>query len=1063
MRSRARAGALVAAAAWLAAAIVRAAGGVQVPASPAPIVFNRDIRPILSNNCFACHGPDEQGRKTKFHFDTKDGMFLEAGVIIPGNAAQSLLYQHITDPDPTQHMPPPDSGYGLTPKQIDLLKRWIDEGAKWDSHWAYSPPARPGIPDVRRADWAKTPIDRFILARLEREGLAPSPEADKVTLLRRLTYDLTGLPPTPREVDAFLADRSPDAYEKRVDAMLASPRYGERMAMPWLDAARYADSHGYHIDSLRGMWPWRDWVIEAFNRNLPYDQFVIQQIAGDLLPNATREQKIASGFNRNHMINFEGGAIAEEYQVEYVMDRVDATSSAFMGLTMGCARCHSHKFDPISHKEFYQFYAFFNNVPERGLDGRTGNADPVLPLPSPAQQQQLDELDAAIAARSKALADAIVGPLQTEWERTLAGSSAAGEIAGLTAHYELDGSFSDISGRYQHGRTITGDPTFGAGKIGRAVTFDGDTEVSFGNVGSFRRDDGFSLAVWMRGAGNLPMAVFQKLDHEGRGYEIGFEDVVLAGVQRWAGRLTVTLAPDAPDRGIQIRSRERFMYGDWYHVALTYDGSGRAAGLRVFVNGEPIETDVVRDAPGDSFATDAPLRVGGKALGRRFTGALDDLRLFNRTLTPPQIEQLAIHHPIRVVISGLTGKRTPAEATAVREYFLKYAAPPELQKANADLKTLRAQKQSLEQVIPSAMVMGELKTPRDTFVLARGDYRNQTEKVSPGVPAMLPPLPKGAPLNRLTLGKWMVDPAHPLTSRVAVNRFWQMYFGLGIVKTQEDFGVQGEAPVNPELLDWLATEFIRTGWDVRAMQRLIVTSATYRQSSLVTPALLEKDPENRLLARGPRMRLPAELIRDTALAASGLLNPKIGGPSVFPYQPKGLWEEMAFGEGFSAQAYEQSHGEDLYRRSMYTFWKRSVPPASLSTFDAPDREKCTARRALTNTPLQALVLLNDPTYVEAARALAQRAIVEAPGGAIARIQHVFRLATARRPTAAETGVLRELFDRQLAVYRRDRSAALKLLEVGESVRDTRLDVAELAAWTMVASTVLNLDETITKQ
>ena len=673
MRSGARAGAFAAAAACLAVAIAGAAGRdvgafdvaqarVQAPAV-APIVFNRDVRPILSNNCFACHGPDEQHRKTKFHFDTKEGMFAEPGVIIPGNAAQSLLYQHITDPDPTQHMPPPDSGYALTQKQIDLLKRWIDEGATWDSHWAYSPPKRPELPAVRRADWVRAPIDRFILARLEREGLTPSPEADKVTLLRRLTYDLTGLPPTLSDLEGFLADRSPDAYEKRVDALLASPRHGERIAMPWLDAARYADSHGYHIDSLRGMWPWRDWVIDAFNRNLPYDQFAIQQIAGDLLPGATREQKVASGFNRNHMINFEGGAIAEEYQVEYVMDRADATSSAFMGLTMGCARCHSHKFDPISHKEFYQFYAFFNNVPERGLDGRTGNAEPLLPLPSPDQQQQLDALDAAIAARTRALADAVVGPLQTEWEQTLTGSSAAGEIAGLTAHYELDGSFSDMSGRYQHGRTVTGDPTFGVGKIGRAVTFDGDTEISFGNVGTFDRDNAFSLAAWVRGAGNLPMAVFQKLD--GRGYEIAFEDVVLAGVQRWAGRLTVTLASGASDRGIQMRSRERFRYGDWYHVALTYDGSGKAAGLRISVDGKPIETDVVRDAAGESFATDAPLRAGGKAFGRRFTGALDDLRLFSRALTAQQIEELAVHHPARVVISGLTGKRTPAEATAV--------------------------------------------------------------------------------------------------------------------------------------------------------------------------------------------------------------------------------------------------------------------------------------------------------------------------------------------------------------------------------------------------------------
>ncbi len=960
-------------------------------------------------------------------------------------------------------MPPPDSGHALTDSQIALLRRWIDEGAKWSSHWAWAPPKRAEPPAVTHTAWPRTPIDRFILARLEREGLQPSPEADKTTLLRRLTYDLTGLPPTPAEVDAFLNDHSPDAYEKRVDALLASPRYGERMAMPWLDAARYADTHGYHIDSVRGMWPWRDWVINAFTRNLPFDQFVVDQLAGDLVPNATRDQKVASGFNRNHMINFEGGAIADEYQVEYVIDRVEATSSAFMGLTMGCARCHTHKFDPITHKEFYQFYAFFNNVPERGLDGRNGNADPVLLLTSPVQDARLAELGTAIAAAERALADAVIAPLQAEWETSLARSGPV-VTNGLTAHYELDGSFSDISGRYQHGRTVAGDPTFETGRVGRTASFDGDTEVSFGNVGAFDRAEAFSLAVWLRGRGKLPMAVFQKVERAGgRGYELGFDDVVLSGVQRWAARLTIALTSDGPERAIQIRTRDRFRLGDWYHVAMTYDGSGKASGLKLSVNGIPATIDVVRDALGDSIATSAPLRVGSKAIGKPFNGQIDDLRLYNRVLTAAEIETLAIHDASRAIVSGVRGKRSPAEAAEVREYFLTQAAPESLRAQYRELKRLQTEKQDLERTIPTAMVMGELATPRETFVLARGDYRNKTEKVEPGVPSMLPSLPKDAPANRLTLAKWLVDPAHPLTSRVAVNRFWQMYFGYGIVKTQEDFGVQGEPPVHPELLDWLATEFVRSKWDVRALQRLIVTSATYRQSSKVTRALLEKDPENRLLARAPRTRMPAEMIRDTALSVSGLLNPAIGGPSVFPYQPAGLWEEMAFGEGFTAQAYEQDHGADLYRRGMYTFWKRTVPPASLAAFDAPDREKCAARRVLTNTPLQALVLLNDPTYVEAARALAERVSLEAGGNDTARVEYAFRLATSRRPTVNETAVLRELLRTSRASYRRDRQAAQALLTVGESPRRTKIDAAELAAWTTVASTILNLDETITRQ
>ena len=1043
--------------------------GSAQPAAPAskPVSFNREILPILSNNCFACHGPDEKSRETKFHFDTREGAMKKPGVIVPGDAADSLMIEMITHPDPKQRMPPPESGHALTEKQIALLRQWIDQGAEWDTHWAYVAPVRTEPPNVTDASWVRNPIDRFILARLEREGLKPSAEADKVTLLRRLTYDLTGLPPTPADVDAFLADQSPDAYEKRVDALLQSRHYGERMAIPWLDAARYGDTHGYHIDSLRSMWPWRDWVIDAFNRNLPFDRFVVEQLAGDLLPEPALEQRIATGFNRNHMINFEGGAIADEYQVEYVVDRVETTAVAFMGMTMGCARCHSHKFDPITHKEFYQFFAFFNNVPERGLDGRIGNAVPLLPLPSPAQKALLAELDEEIKQHEASLADSIVGPLQDEWENTLPGSAAASEALrnGLAVHYELDGSFSDISGRYQHGRTVRGDPTFDAGPIGRAVFFDADSEVSFGNVAPFDRGDPFSLAVWVRVGGNLPVDVFQKIDgpERRRGYEWRFDDLVLVGIQRWAGRLNVALTAQAPANAIRVRTRHRINFGEWHHVVMTYDGSGKAAGVRLYVDGELAAVEIVRDALNGSVATDAPLLVGSKTLGQPYTGRLDDLRLYSRELTAAEAEQLGRHYRPRVLLSGVVGKPSKDDAAYLRDYFLRYSAPASLRATYAELKALRTRKDKLEEEIPSTMVMAEMPKPRETFVLARGDYRNRTEKVSPGVPAILPPLPEEAPPNRLTLAKWLVDPAHPLTSRVAVNRFWQMYFGVGLVKTQEDFGVQGEAPSHPELLDWLATEFVRTGWDVRAMQRLIVTSATYRQSSKVTEKLLERDPENRLLARGPRGRLPAEMIRDTALAASGLLNAEVGGPSVLPYQPPGLWEEMAFGEGFSAQTYQQSHGKDLYRRGLYTFWKRTVPPATLGLFDAPDREKCVARRAQTNTPLQALALMNDPTYVEASRALAQRVLLEGGRDDKRRIEYAFRLATARKPSGKEAGVLRSLLKNRLDGYRRDPKSAAKLLEVGEFPRDKRLDVVEHAAWTTVASVILNLDETVTKQ
>jgi hypothetical protein len=1034
--------------------------------SPAGSVdFNRDIRPILSDTCFSCHGPDDKQRKAGLRLDTKEGAFARPGVIVPNDSAGSRLIQRITAKDPDMRMPPPYSGHSLTEKQIDLLRRWVDGGAKWETHWAYLAPKRHELPKVNDTAWPRNPIDHFILARLERERLKPQSEADRATLLRRVSYDLTGLPPTPEELDSFLTDRSPDAYEKQVDRLLRSSHYGERMAMQWLDLARYADTHGYHIDSHREMWPWRDWVIKAFNNNMPFDRFTVEQLAGDLLPDATIDQKIASGFNRNHMINFEGGAIPEEYQVEYVVDRVEATATTWMGMTMGCARCHSHKYDPITHKEFYQFFAFFNGVPEEGLDGREGNAKPFLSLPTEEQKARLAAINTAIKATEETLAEEKVAPAQRDWEKAFTGKVAESPRDGLTAHYELDGSFSDISGRYQHGRTIRGEPGFEPGPVGRAAAFDGETQVSFGNVGAFDAADQFSLAVWLKPSSNLPMAALQKIEdpQTRRGYELLFDDVALVGIQRFAARLTVRLTSRWPESAIQIRTRNRLVMGEYHHIAFTYDGTRRAAGLKLYVDGKLSDTDVAQDNLSGSIRTAADLQIGNKETGTPYKRLVDDLRFYNRILSPADVEHLAILYPVQATLSGVFGKRTKPEDGRIRDYFLTYAAPEPMRKSYADLKELKKQRDDLNKSIATVMMMSEMEKPRDTFVLARGDYRNKTEKVTADVPAVLPPLPKGAPPNRLTLAKWLVDPAHPLTARVAVNRYWQMLFGNGIVKTSEDFGSQGEPPANSELLDWLATEFMRSGWDVRAMLRLIVTSAAYRQSSKVTPELLEKDPENRLLARGPRLRLQAEMIRDGALAASGLLNREMGGPCVFPYQTKGLWEEVAFGEGFSAQAYKQSTGKDLYRRSMYTFWKRTVPPASFATFDAPDREKCTARRTLTNTPLQALVLMNDPTYVEAARALAERAITEGGKDGNGRITYAFRLATARKPSPQEVRVLKDLFTKQLAHYRSERRAALELLSVGESKWNVRLDSAELAAWATVASVILNLDETITKQ
>jgi len=1051
----------------------------------APVNFDREIRPILSDTCFACHGPDENQRKSKLRFDTREGAFAKAGVIVPGKATESRLVKRITSKDPNAVMPPTDSGHKLTEKQIELLKRWIDEGAQWSEHWAFQAPKRPQLPQVANKTWAKNSIDAFVLARLEKEGLKPSPEADRATLLRRVSLDLTGLPPTPADVDAFLADKSPDAYEKVVDRLLASPRYGEKMAMHWLDVARYADTHGYHIDSHRDMWPWRDWVINAFNENKRFDQFTIEQLAGDLLPNATTEQKIASGFNRNHMINFEGGAIPEEYLNEYLVDRVETTSVAWLGMTMGCARCHSHKFDPISQKEFYQFYAFFNSVPEKGLDGQKGNAMPFMPLPTDEQRAKQETLTKAIRDLEDELGDKNIAPLQDAWEKPLLGKTAIAPVKNIIAHYELDGSLADSSGRYQQGRTINGDPSFGPGMISRAVSLDGQTELSFGKPAALDAKRPFTFAVWMKpGLGKIGNYIFQKIaDQNSRqGIELVFEQTQLTDIQRYGAPLTIRLTASWPNNAIVIRTKEIFNNGDWKHLAITCDGSGKASGLRIFMNGKLAEAEIVQDKLSGSISNDGELRIGSKETGRGYSGAVDDLRLYDCVLNAEEIEQLGVRYPIQTILSGISGKRSKEETERLREYFLTQIAPDKIKQQTAELKSLKKQKTDVDKSILSVMVMMELTQPRDTFVLARGDYRNKTDKVSPGVPAVLPPLSKDANINRLTLAKWLVDANHPLTARVTVNRYWQMYFGLGLVKTSEDFGVQGEMPSNPELLDWLAMEFsnadgksgqwnpqsaIRNpqsnGWDVKAMQRLIVTSATYRQSSKVTPQLLEKDPENRLLAHGPRQRLQAELVRDNALAISGLLDARIGGKSVKPYQPAGLWEELAFGDGFSEQTYVQSKGQDLYRRSMYTFWKRTVPPAQMLTFDAPDREKCTVRRATTNTPLQALVLMNDPTYIEASRALAQRTLIEGGKDVNAKLAFAFRWATARKPSMEETRVLRELLNQQLTHYRSDKKAASDFLKIGETVADAKIDSSELAAWTMVTSAILNLDETITKE
>ncbi len=1034
-----------------------------LPASSATLNFDRDIRPILSDDCFMCHGPDEHQRKAKLRLDTPEGAFEDRKtykIIVPGSAAQSRLFQRISADKPAARMPPPYAPRQLDQRQIDLIKRWIDEGAKYEVHWAYVPPKRPEPPAVKQTAWPRNDIDRFVLARLEQEKLSPSPEADKASLIRRVTLDLTGLPPTPADVDRFLADRGPRAYEKVVDRLLASPHYGERMAVDWLDLARYSDTHGFHIDSHRDMWRWRDWVVSAFNRNMPYDEFTVDQIAGDLLPNATAEQKLATGFNRNHMINFEGGAIPEEYQTEYMIDRANTTATTWLGLTMGCARCHDHKYDPIRQVDFYRFNAFFNTIPEKGLDGRAGNAEPVLQLPNESERRELDQIKPRIKTIQADLDEKVVGPLVETWAQTAADHLPDAPREGLLAHYAFDGNLSDSSGNYRTARIVAGDPSFGDGAVDRAINFNGDAVVRLAN--GVALDGPFTVALWVRPGGKKDgeIRIFQKTDEAGHGLELAMDEYRVIPELQYGTHLVLRLKGDG-GHGIEVRMAKLLTTDRWTHVAIAYDGSAKAAGVQVFIDGTPAELQIAADHMTVRMGNAAAVEIGARDHG--YKGGIDDFRIYGRALNASEIDELAHHEGIKPLVAIPVIKRKKEQKEAISTYFLTYAAPDSMRAEQAELVKLEAREHALNLAIPTVMVMQEMEKPRDTFVLGRGQYDNHKEKVTPGVPSFLPPLPAGAAANRLTLARWIVSPDNPLTARVAVNRFWQQYFGIGVVETAEDFGSQGEAPSHPALLDWLASEFVRSKWDVKAMQRMIVTSATYRQSARVSPELLEKDPRNRLLARGARFRLPAEFVRDNALAASGLLVDQVGGPGVLPYQPKGLWEELSFGDVYSAQTYVPGHGADLYRRSLYTFIKRTSPPPVMSTFDAPDREKCTARRTRTNTPLQALELLNDPTFVEAARALAQRMMIEGGRDAGARINYGFRLATARRPEPRERQIFRDLEERELSVYKKDEQSAAKLIAAGESKPDPRLNPAELAAWTTVASMILNLDETITRE
>jgi hypothetical protein len=1038
------------------AAFAWQSGAVLAEEKPADqINYDRQIRPILSNNCFRCHGPDAEERQSGLRLDLRDEALkpAESGkrAIVAGKPEGSRLVERIFSSDPGEIMPPPDSNKKLTDAQKELLRDWIAQGAKYEEHWSFVVPKRPEVPRVKNAAWPKNAIDAFILARLESRGLSPSPEADRPTLIRRLTLDLTGLPPTPAEIDAFLADKSADAYEKLVDRLFESPHHGERLALDWLDAARYADTHGYHIDSGRDMTRWREWVIDAFNGNKPFDQFTVEQLAGDLLTGATLEQQIASGFNRNHMINFEGGAIPEEYHTAYIIDRVNTTGAVWLGLTVGCAQCHDHKFDPIAQRDFYRLFAFFHNVPENGLDGSKGNAAPLVKVPDAEQQRTLADL----AAKIRGLDQQLAGPLpqvdaaQQEWEKTALAESHSDWTALDPLEYRSAGG---ATLKKLEDRSI-----LASGENPVVETYTVAARASTKEITGLRLELLPDDSLPARGPGR---------SHNG--------NIVLTDV-----KLVVRPAADAAPTGASAAFKQAsadFSQKD-FPVANAIDADPKTGWGIDPQAGKP-HTAVFELAAPIAPADDAILTVTLASQSQFGQHQPGKFRLSVTAAKTPRIEP-ALPQKLLDILAAAPDKRSDEQRAELRTYY-RTQVSAESRKLVDEIAQLRQKHAEIDKLVPTAMVMQEMPTPRDTFMLVRGQYDKKGEKVAPGVPEHIAPFPKEAPANRLGLAYWLVSPSQPLTSRVIVNRYWQMFFGTGLVKTAEDFGSQGEVPSHPELLDWLAVEFMSghasnpkseirnpksAPWDIRALLRLIVTSATYRQSSVVTREGSANDPENRLLARGPRFRLQAEFIRDQALAVSGLLNRKIGGKSVSPYQPAGLWEELmsrADGANWTAQTYTQSHGADLYRRTMYTFWKRTCPPPTLATFDAPDRETCTVRRARTNTPLQALILLNDPTYVEASRKLAERMIGEGGSGPDEKIAFAFRLATGRKSNDREIAVLRKIFDRELAAYKQDRDAALKLLSVGESPRNEQLDAAELAAWTTVASVILNLDETVTK-
>ena len=1033
-------------------------------AADPPIEFNQDIRTILVQSCFACHGPDSEARQAGLRLDQRQAA-IEAGSIVPGDPESSELIRRVFADSEFEIMPPPEHPHELTDQQKELLKRWVAEGATYQPHWAFITPQRPPLPDLEdEADWVRNPIDAFILAELQQRGLQPAPEADRYTLARRVSLDLTGLPPEPDLVQAFVQDDSEDAYERLVDRLLASERWGEHRARYWLDAARYADTHGIHFDNFREIWAYRDWVIEALNRNLPFDQFTIEQLAGDLLPDPSLDQRIATGFHRCNITTNEGGVIPEEYAVLYMNDRTETTSWVWMGLTMNCASCHDHKFDPISQREFYQMAAFFNNTTQAVMDGNIKDTPPVLVVPPRQDRPRWEQLPDEIATAQQ-LRDQRRQAAREDFDRLVA-TPAFAELApavptaDLVFHAPLDDKAEDQialtidDSATEH--TVSGPLRWTEGHVGQsAYEESSDVTIEVAQAGDWENDQAFSFGAWVKlPAANAGGALVARMDDQNdyRGWDLWFEN----------GRPGTHLIHHWDKDALKVVANQPLAAEKWTHVLITYDGSSKAAGVRIYVDGRPQEVRVQRDQLKGTIRTEVPLKVAQRNHSSRLTGiSVQDLRLYAGALTADQVAWIVTGTRIGWLIAQPADQRDEQQTEELFSWWVQ-SEDPAYQETTALLAALETERETIRQRSTVAHVQQEREdqTP-SAYVLERGEYDQRGEQVFPDTPQILPPMPDDLPRNRLGLARWLLSPEHPLTARVTVNRFWQEVFGTGLVETAEDFGITGELPSHPELLDWLAVEFRESGWDIKQFFKMLVTSSAYRQSAAASPEKREHDPDNLWLSRGPRFRVDAEIVRDYALAASGLLSPTIGGPSVRPYQPDGVWEAVAM-IGSNTRNYQQDSGQSLHRRSLYTFWKRSAPPASMEIFNAPSREVCTVRRERTNTPLQALVTLNDPQFVEAARHLAQRTLIDGGDTLSSRLDYLAQRLLCRPLDDAELAIVEASLTDLAKHYARHPDDAQLLLAVGESPTDPSLDPAELAAWTMLANQMMNLDEVINK-